>query len=325
MVVKLPSDTSWTLLAWGYEKGGETEAGEMAAVIVDLDTSEAEISRLKQDGHVVICYFSVGTSEPARSDYARNKARFEAVKLKEMADWPEEYWLDISSDELKSLMEERFELAASKGCDGVEPDNVDCYDNTECREELSSSKEDVKEIQEEYNKWQIEIAHDLDLAIGLKNSLDLVDALVNDYDFAVSESCLEFKECGMYQPFFDQNKAVFHIEYAAGSCSAALEFPTMTKSCDGDGNICEGEMVNCFTPDGVRINNDAGGGGLVGAAVAILAVAVLVVGLYVRGRKLSPFGDDRHFGTTQVFRSPASSVLASPASPEEAEPTRGNP
>ena len=45
-----------------------------------------------------------------------------------MSDW-NEWWLDIHSDSCKAnvqnVMEGRIKAAKSKGCDGVDPDNVD--------------------------------------------------------------------------------------------------------------------------------------------------------------------------------------------------------
>jgi hypothetical protein len=37
--------------------------------------------------------------------------------------------VDIRSDAVKAIMQSRLDLAVSKGCDGVEPDNVDEYTN----------------------------------------------------------------------------------------------------------------------------------------------------------------------------------------------------
>ncbi|WP_411742101.1 endo alpha-1,4 polygalactosaminidase [Raineyella sp. W15-4] len=57
------------------------------------------------------------------------------------------------------------------------------------------------------------MAHARGLSIGLKNSPDLVDDLVGNFDFAVVEQCYEFDECDAYVPFIDRGKAVLHVEY----------------------------------------------------------------------------------------------------------------
>ncbi len=44
--------------------------------------------------------------------------------------WAGEYWLDIRQiDLLGPIMEARLDIAAAKGCDAVDPDNVDGYTN----------------------------------------------------------------------------------------------------------------------------------------------------------------------------------------------------
>jgi hypothetical protein len=37
--------------------------------------------------------------------------------------------------------------------------------------------------------------------------------LVDYYDFAVNEQCLQYEECELLKPFIDLEKTVFHIEY----------------------------------------------------------------------------------------------------------------
>jgi len=41
--------------------------------------------------------------------------------------WKGERWLNISSANVRSIMTARIQLAAQKGCDGIDPDNVDGY------------------------------------------------------------------------------------------------------------------------------------------------------------------------------------------------------
>ena len=48
---------------------------------------------------------------------------------------------------------------------------------------------------------------------GLKNDLGQIQALVGDFDFAVNEQCVQYRECNRLKPFIDAGKAVFNIEY----------------------------------------------------------------------------------------------------------------
>ena len=51
------------------------------------------------------------------------------AKAAALAEWPDERWLDTRSGNVREIMRGRLQLARDKGCDGVEPDNVDGFDN----------------------------------------------------------------------------------------------------------------------------------------------------------------------------------------------------
>ncbi len=173
---------------------------------VDLfDSSGAFISRLKADGKKVICYFSAGSYENWRSD----ADRFDASVLGRPLDaWPGERWLDIRSRDVRKIMTHRLDLAVEKGCDGVDPDNVDGYINTP-----GFTFDDDDQL--DYNRFIAREAHRRKLAVGLKNDLDQIPELVGHFDFAVNEQCFQYDECNLLTPFIQQGKPVFNIEYQA--------------------------------------------------------------------------------------------------------------
>jgi hypothetical protein len=59
------------------------------------------------------------------------------------------------------------------------------------------------------------VAHDNNMAIGLKNALEILDRVKGDVDFAVNEQCVQHTECSSYEDFI-ATKPVFHIEYPNG-------------------------------------------------------------------------------------------------------------
>jgi hypothetical protein len=103
-------------------------------------------------------------------------------------------------------MEARMDLAVSKQCDGVDPDNVDGYAN-DTGEALTYND------QLTYNRWLAAEAHARGLSIGLKNDLNQIEDLLSDFDFAINEQCFQYDECELLLPFIDAGKAVFGIEY----------------------------------------------------------------------------------------------------------------
>lgn len=179
--------------------------------IIDLfDSSEQTISGLKHNGIEVICYFSAGTFEDWREDADQYK---DADKGKELQDWPGEKWLDIRSPSVLFVTKNRLDLAVKKGCDGVDPDNVDGYEN-------DTGFAFTREDQIDFNKKLAQQARQRGLRVGLKNALGLIPELYEEFDFAVNEQCIEFQECSFLQPFVEVKKTVFSIEYARDKATA---------------------------------------------------------------------------------------------------------
>jgi len=171
---------------------------------IDLfDTSAAQIAELRTGGHHVICYFSAGSYEDWRPD----ADRFNPEALGHTLDgWPNERWIDIRDPSLEPIMEARLDLAVEKGCDGVEPDNVDGYSSNTG---FNLSGDD----QLGFNRFLAREAHARDLAIALKNDLDQVDDLVDHFDFAINEECFAYDECEALLPFIEAGKPVLNVEY----------------------------------------------------------------------------------------------------------------
>jgi hypothetical protein len=103
-------------------------------------------------------------------------------------------------------MKNRLDLAKQKGCDGVEPDNMDGYSNNSGFTLTASDQLD-------FNRFMAKEAHARKLSIGLKNDLNQIKQLVDDFDFAVNEQCFEYSECAQLTPFIQKNKAVLNAEY----------------------------------------------------------------------------------------------------------------
>jgi hypothetical protein len=193
-------DTSWQ---WQLS-GTINENYAVDLYDVDLfDTDVQTIRRLKDSGKKVICYFSAGSYEEWRED----AEDFPVETLGDDLDgWAGEKWLDISSDAVRPIMINRLELAKQKGCDGVEPDNVDGYDN-DTGFDLTSNQ------QLSYNLFLADEAHKRGLSIGLKNDLSQITDLESYFDFAVNEQCHMYKECNYLNQFIYNKKPVLHAEY----------------------------------------------------------------------------------------------------------------
>lgn len=199
--INLPVHTSWQI-----QYTGEPDLSlDVGVFNLDLfETPEEDIVGLHARGIYVMCYFSAGSWEDWRPDADRFP---EWLIGKEYQGWPGEKWLDVRAiPALAPVMEARIKLAAEKGCDGVDPDNVNGFEN-ETGFPISYAD------QLAYNRWMAQTAHAYHLQIGLKNDLSQIEDLLPYFDWALNEECFSKNECELLMPFRQAGKPVFVIEY----------------------------------------------------------------------------------------------------------------
>lgn len=191
--------------SWQWQLRGEVNT-DYDADIYDIDLFDADknmIKGLHAQGKKVICYFSAGSYENWRED----KSAFPVSLLGNRLDgWENENWLDIRSEKLIPIMKNRLALAVSKGCDGVEPDNIDGYNNN-----TGFALDESDQLY--YNQFLANEAHRYGLAVALKNDIEQITLLEPYFDFAINEQCYQYDECDALQAFIKNKKPVFHAEY----------------------------------------------------------------------------------------------------------------
>ncbi|MCL7378179.1 endo alpha-1,4 polygalactosaminidase [Streptomyces sp. 35G-GA-8] len=216
-------------LAWQWQLDGKLDVS-VDVPVYDIDgfeSSARDVAALHSKGRKVICYINAGAWENFRPD---QDAFPKSVRGKTNG-WEGERWLDIRRlDVLRPIMEKRMDMCREKGFDAVEPDLVEAYaDDTG----FPLTPGD----QLAYNRMLADIAHARGLAVGLKNDLQQIPQLVDDFDFAVNEECAQYEECALLTPFIQAGKAVFHAEYREPTekfCaeSRSLELSSIRKRLD---------------------------------------------------------------------------------------------
>lgn len=193
---------------WQWQLSGLPLDTSFDVEVYDIDLEEtkaAEIDALHAAGRKVICYFSAGSWESYRNDANDFPPAVKGSPLD--PPFADELWIDIRSQVVRDIMKKRLDLAVTKKCDAVEPDNVDGFSNDNG---LGLTGAD----QLDFNKFIANEAHARGLSVGLKNDIEQLDALVNFFDWALNEECFTYKECAAYSANFIQaGKAVFHAEY----------------------------------------------------------------------------------------------------------------
>ena len=171
---------------------------------IDLfDGTTSIISWAQGKGRKVICYFSAGSYEDWRPDSASFKPEDYGNGLE---GWEGEYWLNTSSANARNIMLARLDQAAKKGCDGVDPDNIDGYEN-------ASGLDLTTDTAVDFVTFLADAAHARNMSFGLKNGAKILSRVLNLIQWNIVEQCLQFDECDGYKPVIDAGKPVFLIEY----------------------------------------------------------------------------------------------------------------
>ncbi len=177
------------------------------ADVIDIDAFESSaqlVANLKAQGKNVIAYISVGSAENYREDYTQFP---QSVLGNDYDGYPDEKWLDIRQIELLSpIIKARLDMIVDKGFDGIEPDNMNGYQN---ETGFDLNEENTKN----YCRWLIEQAHSRGLSIGQKNGEELVTDMADEFDWMLSEDAYVYNFQDMLQPYIQLNKAMFLVEY----------------------------------------------------------------------------------------------------------------
>lgn len=177
------------------------------AKIYDLDmfdTPASVVAKLHAMHRRAMCYVDVGTWERWRRDAGEFP---KSVLGKPDGGWPGERWLDVrQTSVLKPIMGRRLDLCKRKGFDGVDPDNLDGFEN-------KTGFPLTYQEQLTYDTWVANAAHDRGLTADQKGDNDQVKDLVKVYDFAVVEQCYAQHWCKSFNLYTNANRLVLDVEY----------------------------------------------------------------------------------------------------------------
>lgn len=120
-----PPGASWQIVL--SKPVDATNALSPALSVYDIDmygNTALTIQQMHSQGIKVICYFSAGSWETYRPDAGLFAPQDIGNNLN---GWPGERWLNTQSKSVRDIMANRIKLAAEKGCDAVDPDNIDGF------------------------------------------------------------------------------------------------------------------------------------------------------------------------------------------------------
>ncbi len=193
-------------LTWQWQIGDDDIDLSVEAEVFDVDlyVDQEVVDRLHTQGRRVICYISVGSWEDWRPDADQFPSE---ILGNDYAGWPGERWLDVRRiDLLGPILQARLDLCRAKGFDGVEPDNIDLYEN-------DTGFPLTYADQLAFAVWLTDEAHARGLAIGIKNAPGMVADTLALFDFAVTEDAFYYGWAEAMAPFIEAGKPVFAAEY----------------------------------------------------------------------------------------------------------------
>ncbi|WP_082511842.1 endo alpha-1,4 polygalactosaminidase [Devosia sp. Leaf420] len=175
--------------------------------IVSRDRSEASAPGLYN-----VCYVNAFQTQPGENAWWEGDHPDLILTADgrpvEDENWPGEYLLDTSTaakrGALADIVGDWIEGCARDGYDAIEADNLDTYSRSDGRLKIEDNLAFVGLL--------IDKAHGLGLAFGQKNGVELLDrADLPAFDFAITESCQVYDECGPYAERYGAR--VLEIEY----------------------------------------------------------------------------------------------------------------
>ncbi|WP_430591655.1 endo alpha-1,4 polygalactosaminidase [Humidisolicoccus flavus] len=206
--VALPPTTGF----FDYQLGGASTPDADGGVLA-RDSSD-----LPEPGFFNICYVNGFQTQPSEAEqWLASEGdpilRDENGEPVIDPEWPDEMILDPSTEAKRSailsLMEPVLHGCAEAGFDAIEIDNLDTWTRFDSPTTGQIDEEGALTLARSY----VEIAHGLDLAIGQKNAAELAEIGHTElgFDFAVTEECSVYAECGAYTSVYGEH--VLQIEY----------------------------------------------------------------------------------------------------------------
>ncbi|MGO3885818.1 MAG: endo alpha-1,4 polygalactosaminidase [Mycetocola sp.] len=192
-----------------YQLGGASFSAD--GTPQQFDVVARDSTDVPLEGAYSICYVNGFQTQPGQEDlWATTDAVLTDASGNAVVDpdWPDELVLDPSDasqrDSILAVMDPIIRGCADDGFAGVEIDNLDTFTRFD-----GVSEAGALDLARSY----VEIAHDAGLAIGQKNAAELADRGRDEigFDFAVTEECAVFAECGSYRDAYGDH--VLQIEY----------------------------------------------------------------------------------------------------------------
>lgn len=169
--------------------------------VIDVDVSDADLTRMRAQGRPFVCHFSAGSVETFRDDAANIP---ESARGNPLPDYPNERWLDVRDEGVRSTMRARIARARERGCSAILPTNLTVH--------LFDAGFVISEAELlAYARWLTREARKEGLSAML-GSEQVAGQLTNDFHMGLAFECLRADGCALWAPFVADAKPVFAVE-----------------------------------------------------------------------------------------------------------------
>ncbi|MFF7008845.1 endo alpha-1,4 polygalactosaminidase [Streptomyces fimicarius] len=204
----------WANVTFDYQIGGAyTPPAGVGAVSRDRGDAPAE-------GLYNVCYVNAFQTQPDALDQWQKDDPDLLLRDGDGELVSDEAWDEVLLDtstagkraRLAEIVGEWIDGCAASGFQAVEPDNLDSFERSDGLL--------TREHNATFAKLLADRAHSVGLAIGQKNTTDLLDRReAIGFDFAVAEECGRYDECADYASAYEDK--VFVVEYTDGDFAKA--------------------------------------------------------------------------------------------------------
>jgi hypothetical protein len=200
---------------WQIQLTGTLDTSiEARLYIVDFqDLSAATLAELHAAGREVACYLSAGTFETWRGD----AANFPAAAIgNPLADYPQEYWLDIRDSTVQTLMLARVNRARNLGCDAIELSNLSNGGQDTGFAALTSAD------YASYGQAMARAVSAQGMSVGLDGAEELLGQLLLVFDWGAATGCFSVDGCQAWSPMLAANKPVLLVEFGDAATAQTI-------------------------------------------------------------------------------------------------------
>ena len=221
-------------------------------IVIDAQYfTKDDISKLKNNGHIVYTYLNIGSLEVFRDYYEK----FEDITLDTYEHWEDEKWIDVSNPDWQSFIISKANKLILKGIDGFFVDNCDVYYQYP-NEEIFEGVTTILKALHQTNKYVLINGGDTYVTEYIR-SFDSLDGIIDGINQETVFSSINWDD----ESFFESNEEdrAYFIDYIETASSYGadiylLEYTVDQKLVSNIKSYCNLRGYNYYISDSIQLD-----------------------------------------------------------------------